>query len=165
MSHRSSHDIDARQLRNALGTFATGVAIVTTVAEDGEPLGLTVNSFSSVSLDPPLVLFCLARRAYSYPHFAQCAAFAVNILAADQRELSGRFASPSTDKWRGVSFDVSENGCPVFSDALAVFQCSTRVVHEAGDHIIVVGRVEAFLTDRVHDPLLFYRGRYAHLGV
>ena len=155
---------DAREFRNALGAFATGVTIVTTMSDDGEPIGLTANSFSSVSLDPPLVLFCLGRESYSFAHFESCEHFVINVLAASQQDQSNLFARPSKDKWSDITYDVRANGCPSFRSALAIFECATHDVHDAGDHIIIVGRVESFDCKAEGDPLLYYRGQYAGIG-
>lgn len=155
--------LDPREFRNALGSFATGVTIVTTMSDDGEPVGLTANSFSSVSLDPPLVLFCLDRRSYSFAHFQASTHFVVNILSAEQVDISNHFAKPSVDKWHDVSFDLCGVGCPAFSDALAVFECQTKEIHEAGDHIIIIGEVESFTRREEGDPLLYFRGRYGKM--
>jgi flavin reductase (DIM6/NTAB) family NADH-FMN oxidoreductase RutF len=155
---------DTRDFRNALGTFATGVTIVTTMSKDGKPIGLTANSFTSVSLDPPLVLFCLDRRAYSYGHFESASHFAVNVLAAGQEDVSSHFARPSEDKWRDMTLDLCGVGCPAFKDALAVFECATHRIHDGGDHIIVVGKVLSFNYRPEGAPLLYYRGKYGRLG-
>ncbi len=154
---------DPREFRNALGNFATGVTIVTTMSEDGEPVGLTANSFSSVSLDPPLVLFCLDRRSYSFAHFQASTHFVVNILSSEQADISNHFAKPSVDKWHDVSFDICGVGCPAFTDALAVFECETQDIHEAGDHIIIIGKVESFRGRSDGEPLLYFRGRYGKM--
>lgn len=155
--------IDPKEFRNAMGTFATGVTIVTTMSEDGQPIGLTANSFSSVSLDPPLLLFCLDKRSFSFAHFQNCKHFAVNVLSADQQDISSHFARPSVDKWNEVTYDVWGVGCPVFADALAVFECRTETIHEAGDHVIVVGHVEHFTYKAGGEPLLYYRGKYGRI--
>ncbi len=155
---------DVRKFRDALGNFATGVTIITTMSDDGEPIGLTANSFSSVSLDPPLVLFCLGRESYSFGHFENSEHFVINILGADQQEQSNHFARPSTDKWNDITYDVCDNGCPAFRNALAIFECAKHDVHDAGDHIIIVGRVESFEHKGEGDPLLYYRGRYAQIA-
>jgi flavin reductase (DIM6/NTAB) family NADH-FMN oxidoreductase RutF len=155
--------VDSRQFRNALGTFATGVTIVTTMSRDGKPIGLTANSFTSVSLDPPLILFCLDRRSYSFAHFEVAPNFAVNVLAAEQQEVSNHFARPSEDKWKDMTIDFCGVGCPAFKEALAVFECETHRIHDGGDHIIVVGKVLSF-THREGTPLLYYRGKYGRLG-
>jgi len=152
--------VDKREFRNALGQFATGVTIITTMTEDGEPIGLTANSFSSVSLDPPLVLFCLDRNSYSFAHFEKSSHFVVNVLASDQEAISNHFAKPSEDKFRDVSFAVCGVGCPAFEGSLAVFECETQDIHEAGDHIILIGHVLSFNSDSTRDPLLYFRGKY-----
>jgi flavin reductase (DIM6/NTAB) family NADH-FMN oxidoreductase RutF len=154
---------DVRELRNALGTFATGVTIITTMSE-GKPIGLTANSFTSVSLDPPLVLFCLDRRSFSYGHFERSSHFAVNVLASEQQQISRHFAKPSEDKWAEMQLDLCGVGCPAFKDALAVFECATHKIHDGGDHIIIVGRVLAFTYRSEGAPLLYYRGQYDQLG-
>lgn len=153
-----------RHLRDALGWFATGVTIVTTCAENGERIGITANSFNSVSLDPPLVLFSLDRRAYSLPVFERAGRFAVNVLDESQADLSSRFARPSGDKWNGTPCESGLDGCPVLSESLAVFECETHACHDGGDHVIFIGRVRRL---RVRDdgrPLLFARGRYGRLA-
>lgn len=153
---------DALDYRSALGTFATGVTVITTVS-GGEPVGFTANSLSSVSLDPPLLLFCLDRGSYSFNHFEKAAHFAVNVLSEGQEDVSAHFARPSEDKWRHVGYDLCSVGCPVFADTLAVFECRTHAVHDGGDHIIVVGEVVRFSHETAGDPLLYYRGRYARI--
>src|SRR5690348_2684649 len=104
--------VNSQEFRRALGMFATGVTIVTTRSADGKPIGLTANSFTSVSLDPPLVLFCVGRRSHSVAHFEQSTHFAVNVLSADQHGLSGHFARSSDEKWGNIAFDLSKAGCP-----------------------------------------------------
>ncbi len=152
--------IDTKVFRNALGSFATGVTIITTLdAEDGA-IGVTANSFNSLSLDPPLILWSIGVQAYSYPVFAASKHFAVHILAAEQRALSDRFARPSTEKFNGVSFEHGLGGVPLFPGCAAVFECSTERCVEGGDHVIMIGRVERFSVNESALPLMFYRGRY-----
>ena len=150
--------------RSALGTFATGVTVITTMTGSGAPVGFTANSFCSVSLEPPLLLFCLDRGSYSFNHFEKTGYFAVNVLTELQEDVSAHFARPSEDKWRHVGYEICSVGCPVFADALAVFECKTNAVHEGGDHIIVVGEVVRFSHQADGDPLLYYRGRYARIA-
>lgn len=139
--------------------YATGVAVVTTALEDGRRAGVTVNSFTSVSLDPPLVLWCLSRRAPSADLFLRAGRFVVNVLAAGQDELSRRFATPAEDKFAGVATSSAAGGLPVLEGTLASFACRTVTVHEGGDHLIFVGAVEQF--DRTcGEPLVFHSGRY-----
>jgi flavin reductase (DIM6/NTAB) family NADH-FMN oxidoreductase RutF len=157
--------LDKREFRNALGWFATGVTVITTRSPEGELVGFTANSFSSVSLDPPLVLFSLNRAAQSLSIFEGCAHFAVNILAEHQAELSSRFATASHDKWEGVAVETWENGCPILADALANFECAVHAVHDGGDHRIFLGRVLRMQARGDGQPLLFSRGGYRRLGV
>lgn len=155
--------LDPRSLRSALGRFATGVAVVTTVAPgDGTPIGLTVNSFSSVSLDPPLVLWSLMRRSSSLPVFLDVARFAVNILATDQQDVANRFASRLVDRFAGLDWEAGLGGVPLLPGCLARFECATHRTVEAGDHVMVLGRVERF-EHAEGLPLLFFSSRYAAL--
>ncbi|MCD0503796.1 flavin reductase [Bordetella petrii] len=156
---------DPMEFRRALGTFPTGVAIITTCGLDGQPVGLTCNSFSSVSLDPPLVLWSLRRASKSLPAFRGASHFAINVLAEDQRELSARFASSSVpDKFAGTAYSTGHGGVPLIDNCLARFHCSTYAEYEAGDHYIFVGRVERFEHAREDDPLVFYKGAYMILA-
>jgi len=150
---------DRRALRHALGHFATGVAVVTTRTASGKLEGLTANSFSSVSLDPPLVLWCLRRDAASAPSFAAAGAFAVNVLGAHQHALSRHFATPTHDKFAGLRHSSGLHGCPLLDDSLAQFECRTENAVEAGDHVIFIGRVLR-LAFRDGEPLIFSAGRY-----
>lgn len=150
--------IDERAFRDVMGRFATGVTVVTTVAHDGAPVGVTVNSFSSVSLDPPLVLWSLGLRAPSLPAFRRAGRFAVNILPGTQQHLCEQFARPSPDKFSGVAYRRDANGLPLLDGAVAQIICSTWRRYPGGDHEIFLGRVQA-LRAWDHDPLVFYRGR------
>ena len=153
--------IDKRALRAALGSFATGVAIITARSADGVRVGVTANSFSSVSLTPPMVLWSLNNGAYSRPVFEGAGAFVVNILAADQAELSNRFASKGeVDKFEGAAFSDGLGGAAVFDGVAASFECRTIAIHDGGDHRIFIGQVEAY-ADHGRAPLLFHRGLYA----
>lgn len=147
-----------RQFRQALGSFATGVTIVTT--SDGQPIGVTANSFNSVSLDPPLVLWSLARTSGSMEAFRTSGHFAVHILGAHQEDLSGRFARPGNDKFSGIEWRSGVAGSPVLNDYSALFECRTVECYDGGDHVIFVGQVENF-ERRDSAPLLFHAGRYA----
>ncbi|MGW7478147.1 flavin reductase family protein [Nonomuraea muscovyensis] len=148
-----------RSLREALGQFATGVAVVTTMTPGGERAGVTVNSFSSVSLDPPLVLWCLSDRAPSAPVFLRAGRFAVNVLAAGQDELSRRFATPARDKFAGIDVLATPSGLPILAGTVATFTCHTVTVHDGGDHHIFVGGVEHYQRSG-GEPLVFHSGRY-----
>lgn len=156
--------IDPRDLRNALGCFATGVTIITTVDEQGAPIGITANSFTSLSLDPPLVLFCLDINSNSFEAFHRNRHFAVNVLAEDQKELSSQFARSSEDKWNGVEFRTWETGCPVFERCIANLECEIDSIFEGGDHVIIVGKVTQMRYEEGDcRPLIFYRGRYGQI--
>ena len=152
--------IDTKELRFAFGNFATGITIVTSLDADGEPLGITANSFSSVSLDPPLVLFSVDRGAYSLEAFQASRCFAINILSTDQEDMSNRFAKASGDKWSGVDFVTWETGCPILTGSLASFDCRTWQTYDGGDHVIFVGEVKQMSLNTDLEPLLFFRGRY-----
>lgn len=150
----------AQEFRAALGMFATGVTIVTARTGDGQVIGLTANSFNSVSLTPPLVLWSLSRAAASLPVFSAGSHYAINILAADQKPLAERFALKGLDRWQGVTFDLGAGGAPLLHGAAASFECFNRSRYEEGDHVIFVGEVER-CTHRVGaSPLLFHGGRY-----
>ncbi|KIC38920.1 flavin reductase [Leisingera sp. ANG-M7] len=152
-------EIDPRALRNAFGTFMTGVTVVTTHDPEGNPIGFTANSFTSVSLDPPLVLVCIANSSSNYAAFEQAEGFAVNVLAEDQKDVSNTFARPVEDRFAAVSWQKGPEGSPVFEGVSAWFDCSMHNRVEAGDHLILIGRVEAFETSPA--PGLGYaRGAY-----
>jgi flavin reductase (DIM6/NTAB) family NADH-FMN oxidoreductase RutF len=155
--------LDAQAFRTALGCFATGITVVTAVAPSGELLGVTANSFNSVSLDPPLVLFSLHRAAYSLGAFAEGGHFAVNILREDQRELSVRFAQARGDKWSGTDYEVWATGAPIIKGCLASFECRTRALYDGGDHVIFLGQVLQLRSTHQGRPLLYFRGRYRGL--
>ena len=152
-------DFHPRDFRNALGQFATGVTIVTTRTSTGEPIGLTANSFSSVSLSPPLVLWSLSLRSPNLPNFLQATHFAINVLARDQIALSQRFSKPIPNKFEGVTCTDSANGMPLLAGTSAYFECRTEARHYSGDHVIFIGHVLHYShADR--DALGYHRGRY-----
>ncbi len=160
-----SRDIDPRQLRDALGSFATGVTVVTTRTPDGRDEAITVNSFASVSLDPPLVLWSIDRSARSFEAFTHCDHFAIHVLGAEQELLSNRFASRDLEDKFDDSIPVEEGigGVPLLTrDYCARFQCITHERFDGGDHIILVGRVLDIDT-RDNPPLIFHGGRYCAL--
>ncbi|NKB87713.1 MAG: hypothetical protein GKS06_05785 [Acidobacteria bacterium] len=150
---------DSREFRSALGRFATGVTVVTTVNDDGNPLGLTVSSFNSVSLDPPLVLWSLDRSSSALAVFEKATHFAVNVLGADQVAISNRFASREEDKFAGLDSAAGAGGAPLVPGCVACFQCRTVHRYDGGDHVIFVGEVESF-ERRDGDALLFHDGNY-----
>jgi 3-hydroxy-9,10-secoandrosta-1,3,5(10)-triene-9,17-dione monooxygenase reductase component len=154
--------MDDATFKAALSRFATGVTIITTREADGSPVGFTASSFTSLSLDPPLVLFCLARNAASFDAFTANPAFAVNILADGQQDISNRFAQRGDDKFAGVATRVGKGGAPLIEGSLAGLECRTTETLPGGDHLIFVGQVE-----EIHlgegGPLLYYRGQYETL--
>lgn len=156
---------DARRLRDVLGCFATGITVVTTLDAGGRPLGLTANSFTSVSLDPPLVLFCLGRGGSSLDAFSHARHFAVNVLGAGQQALSNRFAAALDDRFASVAWRPSSHGSPLLDHALAQIDCERHALFDGGDHLIVVGRVLAARCAPQQDPLLYFRGRYRRLAL
>jgi flavin reductase (DIM6/NTAB) family NADH-FMN oxidoreductase RutF len=150
---------DSKEFRRALGTYATGVTIITTRTAEGECVGLTVNSFSSVSLDPPLVLWSLSSRSPSLQAFADARHFAVNVLAADQVPLSQRFSARIPDKFAGVAWAEGLGGVPLLSGASAHLECANSLRHQGGDHVVFIGQVERFVYEH-KPPLVFCHGRY-----
>lgn len=160
----SGPGIDAMELRRALGTFATGVAVVTTMDEDGAPRGFTANSFTSVSLDPPLILICVAKTAASRPVFESAESYAVNILCEDQKAISASFASRGVDRFGAVAWGPRATGAPVLEGVVAWLDCRMHQVVDAGDHVILIGRVVAF-DYTGSSPLGFCRGAYVTFGL
>ena len=157
--------LDPRELRDAFGCFATGITVITTVDAAGTPYGVTANSFTSLSLDPPLCLFCLDHKAMSFDAFHSSSHFAVNVLGEDQEGVSANFARSQPDKWNGVEYNTWKTGSPILPGCLANLECDTHAIHEGGDHVIVVGRVrEMVYREDDSRPLLFYRGRYNALA-
>jgi len=153
-------EFSAREFRDALGMFATGVTIVTARAADGSLVGMTASSFNSVSLAPPLVLWSLAHKASSLQAFAAGSHYAINVLAADQQALAERFATRGIDRFAGVEHRPGIAGAPVLEGAVAVFECFNRSWYEEGDHVIFVGEVERCTWRQGAMPLLFHGGRY-----
>lgn len=151
--------IDPRDFRNALGTYATGVTIITAADAAGKPYGLTCNSFASVSLNPPLVLWSLVIYSQSMSAFQNASHFAVNVLGASQRALASRFAKSSGDKFEGVQWTPGLGGAPLLPGSVANFQCRTVDRYYGGDHVIFLGAVESYRYDR-SEALLFARGGY-----
>jgi flavin reductase (DIM6/NTAB) family NADH-FMN oxidoreductase RutF len=156
--------IDPKSLRRALGAFATGVTVVATMQGDGTPRGFTANSFTSVSLDPPLVLVCIARSASGYGTFTESGRFSISVLAMDQREVSGLFASKAVDKFERAAWRRSAAGNPIIEGSAAWFDCRTHSVVDAGDHAILIGRVLDF-GDSANNPLGYCRGAYVTFGL
>ncbi|MBY6189621.1 flavin reductase family protein [Microbulbifer agarilyticus] len=157
------HKIEPLNLRQVFGQFATGVTIVTTGGESGEAVGMTVSSFNTVSLDPPLILWCIDKKTGCFDAFNQCEHFAIHVLSDQQDNLSSLFARRGVDKFSELDYHMSAQGVPLLHEYCARLQCTLTARHEGGDHLIMVGRVDAMHTqDRA--PLLFHRGAYARIA-
>ena len=157
-------DFDSIQLRNALGSYATGVTIITTIDQQSSPVAMTANSFSSVSLDPPLILWSIDRNSRSFDIFSTAEFFAVHILSQPQAHLSTLFAKKIEDKFDQVQWHRGLNDIPIINEHLSCFQCHTKYTYDGGDHIIIVGEVLKFDDHSAsQEPLIFYHGRYRNL--
>lgn len=153
---------DLLEYRRALGRFATGITIVGARDGAGKPVGLTVNSFNSVSLDPPLIVWSLARHSPTRGAFEQCGHFAVNVLAHDQEWLSRQFAAKIADRFAGVRYADGAGGAPLIEGCCAWFECQNHARYPGGDHVVFIGRVERYARRDVR-PLVYHGGRYHHL--
>lgn len=151
--------VAARQFRDTLSRFCSGVTVVTSYS-GGQPVGMTCQSFASVSLHPPLVMFIPAKTSRAWPMMQRAGHFTVNFLAADQEDLSNTFATKNADKFSGVSWTPGTTGAPVLDGVLGHIDCTVHAVYEVGDHYLVVGRVQDLQVGDEADPLLFYRGSY-----
>lgn len=156
--------VGADDFRRVLGHFPTGVTIVTTSDGEARPTGLTVSAFSSVSLDPPLILVCVDHKSQTFPALLESGRFAVNVLTTDQQAVSNRFASTRLDKFAEVPFRMGHLGVPLIDGALAHIECETVSTYAGGDHTIFLGRVEHVAVGK-GDPLLYFRGRYDRLSL
>lgn len=154
--------LDPASFRSVLGRFASGVTVVTAVDDGGDDHGMTVTAFSSVSLDPPLILACIDHAATLHPFLEGLTHFAVNVLSAEQEAISRRFAADELNRFDGVGYTRGVAGAPLIDDALAHLECRVHALVPAGDHTIVIGEVDAAIT-RDARPLLYYRGGYAQL--
>ncbi len=160
----TDRSIDAMDLRRALGTFATGVTVVTTRDTGGMPRGFTANSFTSVSLDPPLILVCLAKSAASCPVFQSARDFAVNILSEDQKAVSATFSSRTEDRFAAVDWSTRATGCPIFEGVASWLDCRMHEIVDAGDHLILIGRIVDY-DYAASRPLGYCRGAYVSFGL
>jgi flavin reductase (DIM6/NTAB) family NADH-FMN oxidoreductase RutF len=160
----ASETLNSRAFRNALGTFPTGVAVVTTCTAHGRPVGLTVNSFSSLSLDPPLILWSLKVNSPSLATFDHSPYFAVNILAEDQVKMSKRFAASRPRKFAKLELRAGVGGVPLLAGCAAHLECRRVGRHNGGDHVLYIGHVEQVAYDRTKRPLVFYSGKYLSAG-
>jgi flavin reductase (DIM6/NTAB) family NADH-FMN oxidoreductase RutF len=154
---------DTKAFRHALGSFPTGVAVVTATSGTG-PVGITVNSFTSVSLDPPLVLWCLKKDSHRYRVFMEAKAFTINVLGTEHEGVSSQLARQGEHTLNNIALLETELGAPALADAHAVFECACEAIHDGGDHSILVGRVLRFARRDDGAPLVFYRGRYGALS-
>jgi len=158
--------MDPRKSRNALARFLTGVVVATARTQAGDLVGMTMSSFNSVSLDPPLVLFSIHRKAQSFAAWQSITRYAVNVLNEEQEQVSNQFARPSGNKWEGLTILTGRNGAPMLPNAGVVFECESYARYDGGDHEIFVGRVEALHehTFTCQRPLVFFEGRYRQLA-
>ena len=155
--------IEKNDLRRAMGHFATGVTVITTRSEEGQPFGLTANAVSSLSLEPPLILICVDKSADTYPYFDRSKVFALNILSEDQETISRRFATSGIEKFEGIGYHENEMGCAILDQAVGHLDCRIVNSFDAGDHTIYIGEVDSVgLTE--FPPLLFFRGGYRKLA-
>ncbi|NMG15774.1 flavin reductase family protein [Aromatoleum bremense] len=154
---------DGRELRHAFGQFATGVTVITARAADGRAIGLTANSFSSLSLDPPLILWSLVQRSPNLQAFLDASHFAVNVLREDQEATARQFATPLLDKFDGITWQPGADGAPLLAHSLAQFECHMVRSHEGGDHVIFIGHVERFRRFSGR-PLLFHGGAFQQIA-
>lgn len=156
---------DTKYLRRILGQFATGVAIVTAQKDDGQPCGITINSLTSVSLDPPLLLFCLSKTSGTLPVFQQSEKFAINILDGEQKQLSQDFARINYDKFANVIWKKGENDCPIFPFNIATIECTKVNEFDGGDHRIFLGKIDFAHGHESYDPLIYHAGNYKKIHI
>ena len=154
--------MDQRKVRDISGTFATGVTVVTTKDASGKPVGMTANSFSSLSLNPPLVLISIDKGASLYKHFMETNFFAINILSEKQEHLSRQFSRKNIDRFEGVNYAEGVTGTPILSDTIGYFDCAVNNYYDGGDHTIIIGEVKNG-EGRDGKPLLFHRGKYVQI--
>jgi len=147
-----------------LGSFATGVTVVTTIDASFEPQGVTVSSFSSLSLEPPMVAFNLGKESYLHSKLLNSDVFAINILSNKQASISRQFAAHAGDKWSGIKYELGTHGCPILDGTLSYIECMTDNIYDGGDHSIITGKVVNLHVAEGVEPLLHYRGKYFSLG-
>ncbi len=155
---------DTRAFRQALGSYPTGVAVITAVPPERHPMGITVNSFTSVSLDPPMVLWCLDNKSDRYDTFSKAAGYTISVLGTAHEEVSSRLARQGAHSLDGIELIETELGPPALADALSIFECASDAIHLAGDHAVLIGRVLRFARREASAPLVFFRGRYGALA-
>ena len=152
--------MDTKKFRTALGLFPTGVAVVTGLSSKQEAMGMTINSFTSVSLEPPLILWCVNHKSMGYKHYCTMRHFVINILSKNQIELSNRFAQRGIDKFAKINYETNSHGVPILKDCCATFHCKLWKLYHGGDHTIIVGEVMEFHYNRSLEALVFSRGEY-----
>ena len=161
----TADSIDEAKFRQVLGHYPTGVVVVTAIGEDGSPVGLAIGSFTSVSLDPPLVAFFPAKNSSSWPKIEASGTFCVNVLGEDQEDVCRVFASKTQDKFASIGWRKGRTGAPIINDVIAWIECTIERVHDAGDHVVVLGRVVDLEGGHAGGPLLFFRGGYGRYEV
>lgn len=154
-------EFDQKEFRNALGQFPTGVTVITTLDDSGNPIGITASSFNSVSMDPPLILWSVDKNAHSAKVFQTAKYFNVNVLSEKQITISNNFAQKGEDKFTDITYKAGIDGCPILENTAAFFECKTWNLYDGGDHIIIVGEVVSYQCKPSVKPLVFSKGRYA----
>ncbi|WP_158555817.1 flavin reductase family protein [Peribacillus glennii] len=155
--------MDQRKFRDISGSFATGVTVVTTKNEKGHPVGMTANSFTSLSLDPPLVIINVDKKSSLYTEFLNAESFAVNILSSEQEDISRRFSTKNIDRFEGISYEEDVTGSPILKDVIGYFDCDIVKHYDGGDHTILIGETKGGNIGS-GEPLIFYRGKYQHVN-
>lgn len=155
---------DKNDFRLCMGHFATGITVITTNTSENKPCGMTVNSFSSLSLEPPLILFSVDKKASNYDNLTSCREFAVSILAESQKNISSTFANPSSINWHEISYKDGKNGSPIINGCLAYIECLNENLYEGGDHTIIIGRVTDMQIAPQEQPLIYFKGKYRKIG-
>ena len=164
MNPRLDSNTDPILFRRVLGHYPTGVCLITAMVDDGRPVGLVVGSFTSASLDPPLVAFFPDRRSSSWQKIAEAGRFCVNVLAEHQEHLCRRFTAPVADRFEGTAYRLSQSGLPILDDVVAWIECDLHSVHDAGDHFVALGHVRSLDVEHPRPPLLFFKGGYGQFA-
>lgn len=159
-----SMSFDKNDFRRCMGHFATGITVVTTNLAENKPCGMTINSFASLSLEPPLILFSLDKNAHNHDNFTSCNKLVVNILNEDQKDISVAFAHPSSVNWNKILYVEAKNGCPVIKGCLAYVECIIENIYQGGDHSIIIGRVTDMQISPQEQPLIYFKGKYRKVG-
>ena len=157
-------DIENNNFKKCMGNFATGITVVTTNTSEGLPCGMTINSFTSLSLEPPLILFNVDKNAHNHDNFANCNKFTVNILSEKQSAISHSFAFPSTIRWDEIDHGISTNKTPKINGCISYIECDIEDIHTGGDHSIIIGRVTKMNIASEENPLIYFKGQYRKIG-